>query len=468
MKRSDLFFNVIRVPVDFGMLLVAGAATYLLRTQIISAFRPVLFEVELPFIRYFILVLLASIPFIVAYAISGLYIVRPRSSMLDEFLKVIIGSSAGIMAIIVYIFLQQSLFNSRFLVMGGWFFAILFVWLGRFALRQFQKSVIAQKGFGSHRTVIVGGGTIASRIVEDINRYPEGGYQIVGQFQEHNIKALTRLLAHQNFDEVILADPSYDHKQTLQLLDFCNENHCTFRFVPHVYETLTMHSSVDMIADLPLIELRRTSLDGWGRVFKRTIDIIISIAGLTILSPVFLIVAILIKIDTKGPVFIALKRISKNHEFGLYKFRSMIATDPDGTAHSLNSYYRSLGNDRPEAGPLWKMKDDPRITKIGRFIRRTRLDELPQFFNILKGDMSLVGPRPHQIDEIAQYQKHHKKLLAIKAGATGMAQVSGSSDLPFEQEVALDSFYIDHWSLWLDFKIILKTVFKMLHDHSAV
>jgi len=124
-------------------------------------------------------------------------------------------------------------------------------------------------------------------------------------------------------------------------------------------------------------------------------------------------------------------------------------------------------NERDD-GPLFKIENDPRITRVGRLIRKTRLDELPQFYNVLTGDISLVGPRPHQPDEIAQYEKHHKRVLAIKAGATGLAQVSGSSDLPFEKEVQLDSFYIENWSLGMDARIIFKTALKMLRDRSAV
>ncbi len=463
MKRSDLFFNVIRVPVDFGMLLAAGIVTYLLRTHILDVFRPVLFQFNLPLLKYFGITIVTALVFMFCYAVSGLYTVRSRSSVLDEFLKVIIGSSAGIMAMIVYIFLRQELFNSRFLVLGAWFFAILSVFIGRLILRGIQRSLAATRGFGLQRVLVIGNGTMALRIAEEIAASPDQGYQMVAKLDEYNMSKVENLHRHHGFDEVILANPSYDHTHTAELIDFCNENHCTFRFVPHLYETLTMSSSVDLVAGMPLIELKRTPLEGWGRVFKRASDIAWSLIGLTILSPVFMLIALLIKCTSKGPVFVALKRISVNHQFDLYKFRSMV-----DKAHDLNGYYRSLGNDRPDAGPLWKMKDDPRVTPIGRFLRRTRIDELPQLWNVLKGDMSLVGPRPHQPDEIAQYQKHHKKLLAIKAGATGMAQVSGSSDLPFEEEVTLDSFYIEHWSLWLDMKIVFKTMFKMLNDRSAV
>jgi len=151
----------------------------------------------------------------------------------------------------------------------------------------------------------------------------------------------------------------------------------------------------------------------------------------------------------------------KNKIFNLLKFRSMIQN-----AEELKQYLATF-NERRD-GPLFKIKNDPRITGVGKFLRKYRIDELPQFWNIFKGEISLVGPRPHQPDEIEKYRKDHKRVLAIKAGATGFAQVSGSSDLPFDQEVALDVFYIENWSLLLDFKIILKTIWKMVNDRSAV
>jgi lipopolysaccharide/colanic/teichoic acid biosynthesis glycosyltransferase len=153
--------------------------------------------------------------------------------------------------------------------------------------------------------------------------------------------------------------------------------------------------------------------------------------------------------------------MSKNRIIDLYKFRSMIR-NAERLKHMLLRY-----NER-EDGPLFKLKGDPRITKVGRFIRKTRIDELPQFWNILRGDISLVGPRPHQPNEIDQYLGHHKNVLAIKAGATGLGQISGSSDLPFEKEVALDTFYIENWSLLLDLKIIAKTALKFFFDKTAV
>lgn len=468
MNKSNLFFNVIRLPVDLTMLLAAGLATYLLRTEILSAFRPVLFEFNLPILKYFYLVVFVSFLFLGAFAASGLYSMRSRLSIGEEFSKILVASSAGIMLIIIYIFLRQELFDSRFLVLGGWFFGAIFVFIGRLVVRKVQSISISKYGFGVHRVMLIGNDEGASKLEEEINKDPSSGYVIVKKISDISL-ARTCLAGRQavlgklRVDEVILTHPHYSESEILDLVDLCNENHIVFKFVPNISQLLAGNYSIDIFKGRPFIEIQRTALDGWGKVTKRLVDIIGSILGLVILSPVFAVIAFLIKWETEGPVFVKLKRISRNREFELLKFRSMI-----NNAHELNLYLRSLGNDRPEAGPLWKMKDDPRVTKVGKLIRKTRIDELPQLWNVFKGEMSLVGPRPHQANEIAKYEKHHKKVLAIKAGATGLAQVSGSSDISFEEEVTLDSFYIDNWSFWLDVKIIFKTAIKMLRDKSAV
>ncbi len=384
-------------------------------------------------------------------------------SKLAEFSRIMVASAAGIMLVIIFIFLRQELFNSRFLVIGSWLIAIVFVSLGRLLVRYFQKIAVANFNFGIQRVLLIGNDDLAHKLKQQISEQPENGYRIVDHWQTPKLNQLAYLSS--DIDEVLLVSPNYEGNHIVELVDFCHENHIVFKFVPNLYQTLTRHFDVDVINQVPVIELKRTPLDGWGKVFKRTVDIVGAMAGLIIFSPVFLAIAIAIKADTPGPVFARLRRVSKNKEFLLYKFRGMISVDPDGSAESLKTTLAEF-NERRD-GPLFKIKNDPRITRVGRVIRKYRLDELAQFINVLKGDMSLVGPRPHQPDEVAQYEKHHKKVLAIKAGATGLAQVSGSSDLPFDQEVALDSYYIENWSLFMDLKIIFKTVFKMLHDHSA-
>lgn len=461
MKKSELFFNVIKLPVDFLMLLLAGVSTYLLRTEILSAFRPVFFEFNLPFHRYFYLIVFVSLIFVSTYAISGLYSLKTRRSFFEEFLKIIVASSAGIMIIIIYIFLRQELFDSRFLVLGGWFFAIFFVFLGRIMVSLIQRYYVSKNDFGFYNLVVIGNDNLADILVNRIKNDPLSGYRLLKHIILPNINIIKEICSKNTVDSIILTNPNYSEKEIQDLVDFCHENYIVFKYIPNIYQTLTINFDIDVFGGLPLIELKRTRLDGWGKVTKRFLDIIISIVGLIILIPLYVFVAIFIKLESKGPVFVKLTRVSRNKEFKLIKFRSMVEN-----AEELKTLLISY-NERKD-GPLFKMKNDPRVTKVGRFIRKYRIDELPQFWNILKGDISLVGPRPHQPDEIAKYQKHHKKVLAIKAGATGLAQVSGSSDLPFEQEVALDTFYIENWSLWLDLKIILKTIFKIFTDKSAV
>lgn len=461
MKRSELFFNTLLLPVDFLMVMMAGLATYLSRTEIISYFRPVIFEFNLPLEKYLLLTIFAATLLVALYALAGLYKLKTTTGWIEEFSRIAMTSSAGLMLIIVYIFLRQALFDSRFLVLGGWLFTIFFVSLGRFLVRRLRQSLVARYDFGVHKVMVIGDDDVSSRVAKEIQSNPATGYRIVKHLANPEVEEVKAAIGNPGIDEVILANPNYPEEKVLQIVDFCNENHLVFKFVPNIYQTLTTNFSVDVFTGVPLIELQRTNLDGWGRVIKRLVDILGSLLALIIFSPLFLVIAFAIKWETEGPVFVRLRRISQKKEFNLLKFRSMIKN-----AEELKPFLADL-NERHD-GPLFKIKNDPRVTGVGRWLRRSRLDELSQFINVLRGDISLVGPRPHQPDEIAHYEKHHKKVLSIKAGATGLAQVSGSSDLPFEKEVALDSFYVENWSLVQDFKIILKTAIKMFLDRSAV
>lgn len=449
------------VPVDFAMLALAGITTYLLRTEILTAFRPVLFEFNLPFEKYIFLALGVAGFFVVVYAISGLYNIGGPRNILEEFFKVVIASSASIMTIIVYIFLRQELFDSRFLVLGAWFFSIIFVSLGRLIVRQVQKSLVSKLDYGIHKVLVIGNDDISFKIINGMNDNHSLGYRVVKQLVNPEVSEVKLAIGNPGIDEVILANPNYPQDKVVEIVDFCHENHLVFKFVPNIYQTLTANASAEAFAGVPLIELRRTALDGWGSVVKRLVDVFASALGLIILSPLFLIIAFAIKWETAGPVFVRLERVSRNKRFQLLKFRSMI-----NNADKYKEMLKEM-NERSD-GPLFKMRFDPRVTRIGRFIRRTRIDELPQLWNVLRGEISLVGPRPHEPSEIDKYQKHHRKVLALKAGATGLAQISGSSDLPFEKEVALDTLYIEKWSLSQDIKIIIRTAIKMFRDHSAV
>ncbi len=466
MKRADLFFNAIRLPVDAAMLVAAGVVTYLLRTEILDAYRPVLFSFTLPFPKFLTLVLFVTLVMLACYAAVGLYGMKTRMALSQELARIIIGSSAAILAVFLYIFLEQQLFDSRFLVVGGWLFAMAFVFVGRLVVRAAQRYAVVRRGFGVQRVLVIGDDRMSQDVVNAIRANPASGYRLAAHLPHLDLATVAGIVGSPGVDEVILANPNCSGEEVVRLVDFCHEHHVMFKFVPNVYQTLTTNYDVDTVGRVPVVELKRTPLDGWGRVAKRAIDVAAATGGLVLCAPLFAVLALAVKLDTPGPVFARLRRVSRNREFTLLKFRSMVAHDPDGGAESLKAELAAY-NERSD-GPLFKMHDDPRVTRTGRLIRRTRLDELAQFWNVLKGEMSLVGPRPHQPDEVARYAKHHRKVLAIKAGATGLAQVSGSSDLPFDEEVALDTAYIENWSLWLDLKIIAKTAVKFLVDRSAV
>ncbi|MFC1613652.1 sugar transferase, partial [Patescibacteria group bacterium] len=222
-------------------------------------------------------------------------------------------------------------------------------------------------------------------------------------------------------------------------------------------------------ADIPIIEIKRTPLNGWGRIYKRIFDIIGSVLAIIIFSPIFIFTAIAIKLDSKGPIlYLDYRYGQKFKKFIFYKFRSMKSELCDGEGPTATKQGNAMlstlvnGENNTRFGPLHKIKNDPRITKVGKFIRKFSIDEFPQFFNVLKGDLSLVGPRPHMSLEVENYEKHHKRLFEIKPGITGLAQISGRSDLNFEDEVKLDTYYIENWSLKMDITILLKTPFMLL------
>jgi len=330
-----------------------------------------------------------------------------------------------------------------------------------------------KKGFGVYRVVLVGNGRFAGHLEDLFKRKRRLGYRVVAVLDVVNVEALEKTYRDHGIDEVIKTDPTLTEEDNLVLLDFCDKYKIDYKYVPALYETYASHIRFRQVEGVPLMELLRTPLDGWGRVAKRTVDVVGSIFGLIVLTPLFLVVAGLIKLDSAGPVFYSQVRVGKNMEsFRFFKFRSMKSSMCVGEryggerATEFEEGLRQKQNER--SGPLFKMKNDPRITKVGRWLRRTRIDELPQLFNVLRGEMSLVGPRPHLPVEIEKYRKQHYKLFTIKPGMTGMAQVSGSAGLPFEQEAKLDIGYIEDWSLKLDCLILMRTMRILFTDRNAV
>jgi len=463
-KKTDLIFNVILLPFDFFAIVIGGISSYFLRTSPwISGWRPVIFAGNLPPLKYFIMTVSVAPFWLLIFGILGLYKVDFRRIGAREIFRILIATSSGFLSIVVYIFLRREWFDSRFLVLAGWFFATLFVILDRFILRKIYSFILRKLKFGFENVLVVGDSQVGESLIEEIKKRPIlYSYSSIIHFPKFDFQKIseTILNAKSKIGEIILADFNLPRADILKLVDICEENQIGFKFVPDLFQTFFSNIEISTLGGEPLIEIKRTPLDGWGRVYKRLVDVLGALFGIFIFSPIWVVVALAIKLDSPGPVFVKLKRVGQGREFYLFKFRSMVKN-----ALSLKQQLSKL-NERDD-GPLFKIKNDPRITRVGRFLRKFRIDEMPQLINVMLGEMSLVGPRPHEPEEVAQYRKHHKRTFFVKPGMTGVPQISGSSNLKFEEEIKLDSYYIKNWSLILDFKIIVKTFLKILTDKSA-
>jgi exopolysaccharide biosynthesis polyprenyl glycosylphosphotransferase len=473
MKRSELFFGAILVPIDFFALIAAGAASYYLRlSEFAQGFRPAVFEFDLPFAEYMQLTAIVSFVIIALFALHGLYAMQVTRKALDELTQIFSSISIGIMLVILYIFLSAELFQSRFIIIIAYVFAFVFVSFGRMLVREFQRAML-RRGMGVHRIVLAGNGPFAKELAIIFSRKKELGYLVVAEVDHITWDALEQVYTRRGIDEIIQTNPTLSDEDNLVLLDFSEQYKIEYRYVPNIFETHAMNVRYRQIGSVPVLELSRTSLDGWGRIVKRVIDLLGSLVGIILLSPVLILTMFAIRKNSKGPVLYRQIRAGRNMvPFEILKFRSMYlqyCVGPRyGGSAAAQKYEELKGSSNERTGPLFKMKNDPRITPVGRFIRKWRIDELPQLFNVLKGEMSLLGPRPHLPEEVAQYKKHHRKLFTIKPGMSGMAQVAGNAGLAFEEEAKLDIAYIENWSLWLDAILLIKTIGIVFRDKNAV
>lgn len=465
MKRSEIFFDAVLLPVDYLAIVVASIGVYAIRVSpTVHALRPVLFEVDLPLREFVVIVMIAAGVTLAIFAALGLYTMEVTRRAIDEFARITAGVTLSAMAFILWMFLRAELFESRFILIGAWLSSIALVTLARYGLRAIQLRLL-ERGVGTHRVLLVGDTDTKTSVVHhlatEIASNARLGYRVVGVVNRVARTELERIHNEQGIDEVIQCDSSFPDAENLVLLDFCEDYKIEYKYIPNLYSTLVSNVRMRTFADYPLVELRRTPLDGWGRVVKRFIDLVGAVMGLVLLSPLFAVVAFLIAWDSPGPIFFRQQRIGRHQQpFRITKFRTMVKDAEERKQELLPM------NER--AGPLFKMRNDPRVTRVGRILRKTRIDELPQFWNVLWNDMSLIGPRPHLPEEISRYRREHRKLFTLKPGMTGLAQVTGSSDLSFEEEATLDIQYIEQWNLKLDLQILLKTLWKLLWDRSAV
>jgi exopolysaccharide biosynthesis polyprenyl glycosylphosphotransferase len=466
MKKSELFFAAILVPVDFAVVVASAAIAYWLRfTPGIVEIKPVLFD--LPFNEYIKIALVIAPFFILIFAVEGLYSLKTTRTFWREFLKIVISTTVGITIIILAIFLRREWFSSRFIILSAWLIAIFLIAVARYIINFIQKLLLVYRGIGVHRLALIGKSGYCDMICRRFRENPEYGYKIIVQENTINIDSLRQIHKEKGIDEILICDPDIPARELREASDFSHRNRIEFKFVPAILQSISTNFEIKTLFDEPIIVIKNTPLDGWGKIAKRAFDIISSFLGIIITSPIMILAAIAVKLDSRGPVIFKNERVGHEGNFNTLKFRYMkleYCTGEQNPAHleALNLEKELIEKQSIRRGPLYKIKRDPRKTRVGRIIEALSIDELPQLFNVLKGDMSLVGPRPHQPREVDKYETWQKRTLSIKPGITGLAQISGRSDLSFTDEARLDIYYIENWSLWLDIEILFKTFFVLL------
>jgi exopolysaccharide biosynthesis polyprenyl glycosylphosphotransferase len=437
----------------------------------------------------------ALLPFVVcirllSFRYCNLYRVRGEFSFVDDSIRIFKATAIGSLLIVAAAFLYRGGFQfrafsyARGVFVADFLFVLIVVGIVRFLMRAVQ-TFVRQRQINLIPTLVVGRGPEASLFIREMRERPALGYRVIGVVETESnaitpgplnyegvpvigtLQSLPEVIRDSAANEVIIADPQVNGDTLFEVMMRCGRRRgVEFRIAPSLFNCLPRKTEIDQIGVLPMIRLFREPLSSSARILKRTFDIIFSSLAILLLLPLWLLIAALIKLDSKGPVFYTQERVGMDGRlFLLYKFRTMRAgADPE--LH--REYQRAFIAGRAEANlgddqkPTYKLLADPRVTRIGKMLRRASLDEVPQLLNVLAGDMSVVGPRPPIPYEVEAYELWHRKRLDMKPGLTGLWQVSGRNRLPFEEMVRLDLFYIENWSLLLDLKIILRTGFVML------
>jgi exopolysaccharide biosynthesis polyprenyl glycosylphosphotransferase len=409
------------------------------------------------------------------YKLSGVYNQPRGASWFDEVYRLMTSTATGIILVVfVIVFLFRPFFYSRLIFLYAGLLITILLSAVRLAKR-WLRTRLRQRGLGVDRLLIVGAGEVGRTVMRNVVAQPNLGYHVVGFVDDDpdkgnadigrfkalgntaNIPSLVKELA---IDEVIITLPWMYHRKIVSIVAQCEREQVRVRIVPDMFQMTLSHLDVEDLGGIPMIGVRDISISGSQLLFKRAMDMTVSLLGMIVGLPVFLFIALLIRLDSPGPVVFRQLRVGKGEQvFACFKFRSMRQGAEEEKEQLL---------ERNEAdGPLFKIRNDPRVTAVGRFLRRTSLDELPQLFNVLMGHMSLVGPRPAIPSEVQRYQPWHKRRLEVAPGLTGLWQVSGRSELTFDEQVLLDLYYIENWSPFLDLQILLRTLPKVILGEGA-
>lgn len=396
----------------------------------------------------------------------GLYRPRRMSSPISEIFDIIKASTLAVIILIAATFFIRQYEFSRLVFIYFWFLSVIALSLERWAFRGILR-YFRRIGYNLRHVLIVGAGDLGCKVAKKIRENPWAGLEVVGYLDDYKqagemiegkriigkISDLVEKIHEHDIDQVFIALPIRAYRRLMYAVERLKDEMVTIRIVPDIYQTTTLNANVEEFEGVPLINLTDTSIYGWGLVMKRFFDIAFSLFSIILMVPLMIIIALIIKFTSNGPVLFKQRRCGLDGRIiWVYKFRTMTVCE-----------------DLPTA--LHVQRDDLRLTKFGKFLRRTSLDELPQFINVLQGRMSVVGPRPHALMHNDHYRKVIKSYMLrhkVKPGITGWAQVNGwRGNTSLEKRIECDLFYIENWSLWLDIKIMWLTIWKGLVNKNA-
>lgn len=471
-SNASLIYNFFLVIGDFLALVAAFVGAYILRVTFrLTLDGPHAFG-AIP-ARTYLGVFLGLLPFwIIIFALLGLYDSNIYEKRFTELGRLFFGSFIGLLFVVFWNFLSlKPIFPAKLVPIYGFFLAFFFLVLFRNIARLIRLALFSYK-FGLTNILIIGKNAMTVELVNSLINSRRSGYRIVGVVDAparlmrdypklkvfDSFQSATSQLGDGVIHSILQTELYLDEQKNQEILGFAQANHIGYRFTPGNSELFVGKIDVELFrSSVPVIAVHQTALFGWGRIVKRVFDVAASMIILIVTLPIMLVVALAIKLEDGGPVFLRQVRLTRfNHEFRVFKFRSNNVTynglTPDEAFTKMNrpdllKQFRQNGNYLPH---------DPRNTRMGRFTRATSLDELPQLFNVITGDLSLVGPRALIPKDLAEYDKRHT-ILSVKSGITGLAQVSGRNNIPIEERRKLDVYYVQNWSFWLDIVILLKT-----------
>ncbi len=439
------------------------------------------YGVQVPLETYHLLAAgLISLIWLALFRTNRLYHEAKLRTIIDQLAGVVKSISLGVLLLLFVAFLTKTEYfiERRLVLVFAWVNSLIVVGAFRILVirriyLKFLRTAPAQT-----RLLVVGAGEAGRTFAERLGDRRNFGVRIVGFLDDDPKKAgatvagypvlgavdsVKEMVEMYDANQVSVAIPSLDQNATLEMMSRCMRAGVPVKLVGDAFHALASDTTVEMVDGIPTIALRESSFRGFGLVLKRWMDVVASAFLLVIFAPLFGLIAVVIKGFSPGPVLFKQIRAGKHgNSFELYKFRTM-RHDSDDSVHRQYATSFIGGKDmnitdKHDNRPVFKLTDDPRVTAIGRVMRRTSLDELPQLINVLKGEMSLVGPRPPIAYELQHYREWHKKRLEAKPGLTGLWQVSGRSSVPFDEMVLLDLYYIDHWSLLTDLEILIRTI----------